>query len=368
VPGPIAIALTGLSTVIALPLLAVASLTGGDPTCPPSAPPPTTPILSPATAGPRALPSAATPATNTRWDGDQLANASTIIAVGQAKHVPPWGWVVAVATAMQESHLRNLPSGSGDSIGLFQQRPSQGWGTRTQLTSPTYQAGTFYDALLSVRDWQDLPLTDAAQAVQKSHTPDAYTKWTDAAVHLVTGGMPADPRASAANSGQGATNPQCLPGDGDGLPSRAEDSLPTGFTLPAQTPAKVATAIGWALQQLGTPYSYGGDCTAPHSGDPTHQCDCSSLAQMAYRAAGRNLPRTTSDQVHTGSPVPDPALIQPGDLVFIPGSHGSRTAPRHVGIYLGQGLIVNAPNTGDHVRITTLTHWSPVAAIRRIVT
>jgi len=120
------------------------------------------------------------------WDAEQVSHVGTIITVGNSKGVPPWGWVVAVATAMQESGLRNPPAGDRDSIGLFQQRPSQGWGTPEQLTDPAYQAGKFFDKLLTVEGWQQMPLTDAAQAVQRSAYPDAYQKWTGDATRLVS--------------------------------------------------------------------------------------------------------------------------------------------------------------------------------------
>ena len=108
----------------------------------------------------------------------------------------------------------------------------------------------------------------------------------------------------------------------------------------------MATAIGWALAQVGTPYHYGGDCTAAHSGIAAHQCDC-SLVQMAYRAGHVTVPPTTSEQLRIGSPINDPTQIRPGDVVFIAGSHGSVTSPRHVGMYIGAGLIVQAPRTGE---------------------
>lgn len=76
------------------------------------------------------------PARAAGWDGEQTANAAVIVAVGAELNVPPRGWVIALATAMQESGLRNLPGGDRDSIGLFQQRPSQGWGTPAQLRDP----------------------------------------------------------------------------------------------------------------------------------------------------------------------------------------------------------------------------------------
>jgi hypothetical protein len=117
----------------------------------------------------------------------QLQHASTINAVGLARAVPERGRIIAVATAYQESGLRNRPNGDRDSVGLFQQRPSQGWGTVQQIMDPIYAAGKFYDALLEVQNWQDLPLTEAAQAVQYSGFPDAYAKWEPQATTLVRG-------------------------------------------------------------------------------------------------------------------------------------------------------------------------------------
>jgi murein DD-endopeptidase MepM/ murein hydrolase activator NlpD len=124
-----------------------------------------------------------------QWDAEQRSNAAGIVDVGRKMAVPPRGWVIAVATAMQESSLRNLPDlGSGndhDSIGLFQQRPSQGWGTPAQLADPRYAATQFYTRLVTVPNWLELPLTVAAQDVQHSATPDAYAKWEPDATVLV---------------------------------------------------------------------------------------------------------------------------------------------------------------------------------------
>ncbi|GIL29107.1 M23 family metallopeptidase [Actinocatenispora comari] len=119
------------------------------------------------------------------YDASQTANAATIIRVGQQLHVPQRGWVIAVATAIQESSLHNLVGGDRDSVGLFQQRPSQGWGTPNQLHTPSYAAAAFYHALQRVAGWQHMPLTAAAQAVQKSAFPHAYAQWETDATHLV---------------------------------------------------------------------------------------------------------------------------------------------------------------------------------------
>ena len=106
----------------------------------------------------------------------QAANAATIAVVGTARRLPQRAVTIALATALQESGLRNLDHGDRDSLGLFQQRPSQGWGTAEQVMDPAYAAGRFYEHLTKVHGYQDLPLTVAAQRVQRSAFPDAYAK------------------------------------------------------------------------------------------------------------------------------------------------------------------------------------------------
>ncbi|MFE5550052.1 hypothetical protein ACFQ71_40780 [Streptomyces sp. NPDC056534] len=106
----------------------------------------------------------------------QVPNAKIIVATGIEKRVPARGQIIALATALQESTLINLDHGDRDSLGLFQQRPSQGWGTREQILNPVYASGKFYDRLLQLRDWAHMPVTVAAQKVQRSGFPDAYAK------------------------------------------------------------------------------------------------------------------------------------------------------------------------------------------------
>jgi hypothetical protein len=91
---------------------------------------------------------------------------------------------IALATALQESGLRNIQHGDRDSLGLFQQRPSQGWGTQKQIMDPTYAAGAFYEHLVKVHDYAQLPLTVAAQRVQRSGYPEAYAKHEPDAILL----------------------------------------------------------------------------------------------------------------------------------------------------------------------------------------
>jgi hypothetical protein len=114
----------------------------------------------------------------------QMANAATIAAVGIRRGLPERAVVVALATAFQESKMENLSGGDRDSIGLFQQRPSQGWGTPQQIQDPRYATSMFYSSLVRVPGWQRMKVTEAAQAVQKSAHPGAYEQWADEATVL----------------------------------------------------------------------------------------------------------------------------------------------------------------------------------------
>ena len=110
---------------------------------------------------------------------DQAVYASLITAVAVQRGLPPRAASIALATAMQESKLRNIDHGDQagpDSRGLFQQRPSQGWGTEAQIMDPYYAANAFYDALVKIPDYESLDITDAAQRVQRSAYPTAYAQ------------------------------------------------------------------------------------------------------------------------------------------------------------------------------------------------
>jgi murein DD-endopeptidase MepM/ murein hydrolase activator NlpD len=119
----------------------------------------------------------------------QIHYAAVLISVGQQMNVPPRGWVIAIATALQESALHNLPNlgarNDHDSLGLFQQRPSTGWGTPEQIMDPAYASKKFYTKLIQIPNWQQLPLTVAAQKVQRSAYPDAYAKHEPLATAVV---------------------------------------------------------------------------------------------------------------------------------------------------------------------------------------
>jgi hypothetical protein len=148
----------------------------------------------------------------TAWglSADQADNAALIAATSVHRGLPARAATIGLATALQESRLINIDYGDRDSIGLFQQRPSQGWGTVEQIMDPLYSTTRFYDGLVQVPGYADLPVTEAAQAVQRSGFPDAYAQhegrsraWASA----LTGWSPAaldcdlDPATGPADTG-----------------------------------------------------------------------------------------------------------------------------------------------------------------------
>jgi len=105
---------------------------------------------------------------------EQAENAALIAAISVRRGMPARAASIALATAYQESKLYNVEQGDRDSVGLFQQRPSQGWGTRRELLNPVYAANAFYDALDKVDGYESMRITVAAQEVQRSGYPEAY--------------------------------------------------------------------------------------------------------------------------------------------------------------------------------------------------
>ncbi|AQU70818.1 hypothetical protein [Streptomyces niveus] len=166
---------------------------------------------------------------------EQAANAATISAVGTTRGLPERAVTIALATALQESALRNIDYGDRDSVGLFQQRPSKGWGTVEQILDPVYSAGKFYAELAEVPGYSRLPLTEAAQRVQRSGFPQAYAKHEPDATLL-----------SAALTGRSAATLTCT-GTGDGEPG---------------DPAKVRAALSRAFGPEVLPGTAGADPAA----------------------------------------------------------------------------------------------------------
>jgi hypothetical protein len=163
----------------------------GSPAASSAAPaPPTTPAPPPSPPYSELLPNGTpTDQSHIDTDTDQNNNIRAIVKASKEMNLPPRAAVIAVATSLQETKLRNYGDLGGmndhDSLGLFQQRPSSGWGTPDQLTNPDYSTKAFLSALVQVPGWQTMPLTDAAQDVQVSAFGDRYAQWEQEAADIV---------------------------------------------------------------------------------------------------------------------------------------------------------------------------------------
>ena len=162
---------------------------------------------------------------------EQAANAATITAVASQRGLPERAVTIALATAMQESALRNIAHGDRDSLGLFQQRPSQGWGTERQIQDPVYSSRKFYDHLVEIPGYSRLPLTVAAQRVQRSGYPQAYAKHETHAA-LLTAALTGR-RAAAFNCTTGPAGGDGKAGSATQLRARLVREFGTGV-LPGQ--------------------------------------------------------------------------------------------------------------------------------------
>lgn len=271
-----------------------------------------------------------------RWDAEQVSNAAVIVAVGAQRQVPARGWVIALATAMQESSLVNLTGGDRDSVGLFQQRPSQGWGTVAQLQDPAYAAGAFYDRLLTVEGWQGMPLTDAAQAVQRSAYPDAYAHWEPDATALIqtltgmTGGLD---RCAVTVSAQGWTQPLRGPvGSGFRTAARpghdgVDISAPKGTPIHAAAAGMVSVAACNAVHaDTGTDYGCDRD------GDPVRTRGCGWYVDITHpgNVITRYCHQLTRPAVAAGQ------QVTAGQVIGVVGSSGNSSGPHlHYEVHLG---------------------------------
>ena len=179
---------------------------------------------------------------------EQAHNAAIISAVGLRRGLPSRAVTIALATAYQESGVRNLDYGHSDSIGLFQQRPSKGWGTIKEIMDPFYSAGRFYSALVTVKNWRTRDINDVAQAVQRSAYPEAYRKHVSKAQAL-----------SAALTGVTTGGFTCKVGspdkaDADGLSALVSKSLADEVKVTKGGPGLIIEATtqqrAWAAAHL----------------------------------------------------------------------------------------------------------------------
>lgn len=280
-----------------------------------------------ALAGVTCAPTGASPGQVGQWDEEQMGNAARIVSVGRQQQVPEQALVAALMAAMTESRLRNLSYGDRDSVGLFQMRPSQGWGSRAQLTDPVYAASKFYSVLLAVPNWLGMPPGNAAQAVERSAFPDRYATFEDDARHVL-GAL------------AGVSCDDWMRGS-----DRAE------------------RAVSAALSQLGVPYAWGGGTAqgpSPGIGADARVTgfDCSGLALYAYAQAGVAVPHQTQAIWAAFQPaITDPARVERGDLVLL-SANSEPGGIHHVGIYLGDGRVVHAPESGGVVSVVD-DIWRP---------
>jgi hypothetical protein len=192
-------------------------------------------------------------------DLEQSANAATIAAVAHQRNLPEEALVIAYATVIQESKIHNLPEGDRDSVGLFQQRPSQGWGSPQELSDPVYATGKFFDALKKVRHYQKLPVDVAAQDVQHSADGSAYAMHIDNAKILAAafdGRQPAAVNCWYAPDRQTASRRGQIPA----LLSKSFGQDNVAVTATSQNLSVATngdTQYGWAVASWAVSYAQG---------------------------------------------------------------------------------------------------------------
>lgn len=304
------------------------------------------------------------------------ANARTVIAVADQLGGPSAAQI-AVMVGLTESGMRVLGNpvvdtsglhtdGTGsnyDSIGIFQQRAS--WGTVAQRLDPAGSTSLFVQRLLAIDGWQSVPPWVAAQQVQRSAF-DGHPRAANDYDPTYGGNYEAAfGRATTLLDivAQDATRTPCGAMSG-GLPASAapgSHGLPPDYTVPATATSAEATVIAFAIAQLDKPYVFG--AAGPDA------FDCSGLTMSAWATVGMHLEHSTTAQALEGS-ASSVAALAPADLVLVPGDDGTLAAPGHVGLYLGDGLVLNAATESVGIRVQTLDDFiragHGLSAIRHI--
>lgn len=187
--------------------------------------------------------------TKAQIDIEQARWTTLMAAISQRRGLPPRATTIAIATAFQESKIHNIDYGDRDSVGLFQQRPSQGWGTREQVLDPRHSIGRFYDGLVKVKGYTSMSITEAAQRVQRSAFPGAYAEHEDYARALASSLRGYSPAAFSCR-----VNPK-----GGGRPDAVADDVVSAFgdipievgertvRIPLTGRAPDVEARGWGL-------------------------------------------------------------------------------------------------------------------------
>ena len=271
---------------------------------------------------------------------EQAQNAEVIVATAFADSGEnQLAARIALMVADTESGLHDLgpqPSNDG-SLGLFQQRASEGWGTTSQEMDPAQATAMFVNRLVALHGWESLAPWTAAQLVQRS----VHSDGSNYKAHWPIAGQVLSDALALGNiegsCGQGVDGGLAGPAGAHGLPA--------GYAVPSGTPPDHALAVDFALAQLGKPYVWG-------AAGPT-AFDCSGLTMAAWATVGVRLDHYTVTQLKEGRPVSAVAAVA-GDLVLIPGSDPPGPGlPGHVGLYLGDGLVVSAIDPQFGVAVQT---------------
>ncbi|MFI6326507.1 C40 family peptidase [Nonomuraea sp. NPDC050556] len=331
---------------------------------------------------------------------EQLANAEAISEAASDLDLPKRAAVIGIATALQESFLKNSAVGdNGKAFGLFQQHPEHGWGTHAQVTNPRHAAKSFFTRLAAVKDWDTKPLTVAAQTVQRSAFPDAYAKHEKRAELIVAALDSASVNLSAKDARivrtaletglslgipRSAMVTDVIRGIQDGdLPSTRQKGDPSKLAeqivnsaaekLCAELSKKIsqvldpktleaigksgrgAVALKEALKMIGVPYSWGGGGPTGPSfgigrGARTKGFDCSGLAEYAWAKAGIKVGGHTSTQWNAGTHIAR-SQLKPGDLIFFAHNPKDPSTIHHVAINIDGKRYVHAPQTGSTVQV-----------------
>jgi hypothetical protein len=285
---------------------------------------------------------------------EQKKNGVLIYNAGRSMGATQSDQIVAIMTAMQESGLVNLKGGDADSAGLFQQRPSQGWGTYEQVTDPTHAAKKFFSALFNIHNRDKMTKAQQCQAVQRSAYPDAYAKHEKAATQMVN---------DMAKSGGTSTV------TGSGSKNSTESKPSTKATGTATNYQFIQVAKDLVTTYPNIPYTqkYGGTQIDILSADPPPGLDCSSFVQaVVLRTLGGlyGFPRTSETQKpYCRSIDVATAMKTPGALLF------KGSPPFHVEMSIGDGKhSVGAHHSGTNASIesTTASYWDSGGLVPRI--
>ncbi len=295
----------------------------------------------------------------TQLSHEQASNAGKILATAKSLGLPDWVGVFAATVAYQETKLINLPGGDGSSVGLFQQLALYGsaanrqdpvWATKMFLVGGPAVNGVHIPGLTDMPNWQSYASTGATgwqQLAEKIQRPAA--------------GAYNSPENSYANSYMVVTSALAQGVSfGKSGSSAIQAAAPLNCTLPGgqSKPESVQAVMAAARTQIGVPYAWGDET-------PGRGFDCSGFTQWAMKQAGITLPRTAEEQRKATptvdgvrwSPADDQAAydqatskLQPGDLVFL----SANGEAHHVGIYIGDGNILDAPSTGKRIKVRPL--------------